>query len=226
MATRLSHELVAKVPINFCEPPAVRDAVRTRPLIRQHDPTKRQGTYFPSKAIFNTKWNFADDNSTWEFSATVARSASTDTCSSSSSCSTPAQEIVLRYRSRMSLDGSSVESLSSGATSSGDSWETAPLHSNNGETGYHYDYAYSIYSEVGSEDQGLPAPEKDEARVTYRQSRADALLATFSEAMEAMKKDGRNEKDRLVCHRPGCRDTVRDVEALMYHLHIHNIHDE
>jgi hypothetical protein len=46
------------------------------------------------------------------------------------------------------------------------------------------------------------------------------------EAMAAMNKYGLSEHDGIVCHRPGCRDTLRDVKALMFHLHIHNIHDQ
>jgi len=44
--------------------------------------------------------------------------------------------------------------------------------------------------------------------------------------MAAMKTHGLGENDYLVCHRPGCRDTLRDVKALTYHLQIHNIHDQ
>lgn len=44
--------------------------------------------------------------------------------------------------------------------------------------------------------------------------------------MAVMEKYGLGEHDSLVCHRPGCRDTLRDVKALMFHLHIHNIHDQ
>jgi len=40
-----------------------------------------------------------------------------------------------------------------------------------------------------------------------------------------MNECGLGEQDSLVCKRPGCRDTLRDVKALTYHLHIHNIHD-
>jgi len=33
------------------------------------------------------------------------------------------------------------------------------------------------------------------------------------------------EKGTIVCPRPDCHDTVPDLKALIYHLHIHNIHD-
>ncbi|RDB29284.1 hypothetical protein Hypma_014879 [Hypsizygus marmoreus] len=208
MDPRLSHELVAEM-LRFYSPP--RELVRKRAVSPLYDRSKRYGTYFPSKASFNTKWNFADDESTWEFSAPVApmeRSSSTDTCSSGSS--TPAQEIVLRYRAGKSFEAI-IRGSSTGSETSVDSdasWETAPDDA-------------SMTSE-----QGPPVPEKDDIKAMHRQSRCDALMDTLAEAMAAMKKDGRGENERLVCHRPGCRDTVRDVKALMYHLHIHNIHDQ
>ncbi|KAF5370450.1 hypothetical protein D9615_009721 [Tricholomella constricta] len=220
MDPRLSHELVSEM-LNLCKPPVRR---RARPMIRRHDQEKRHATYFPSKASFNSKWNFADDESTWEFSASmapIARSDSTDTCSSSSS--SPAQDIVLRYRVGMPLQavlsGSSSVSASSDVTDT--SWETAPQAPFTDSSSITCDSASSITSE-----QGPPVPEKDDLKAINRRSRCEALLDTLEEAMDAMKKDGRDENERLVCHRPGCRDTVRDVRALMYHLHIHNIHDE
>jgi len=44
--------------------------------------------------------------------------------------------------------------------------------------------------------------------------------------MAVMKQHGKGEHDTLVCHRPGCRDALHGVKALMYHLHIHDIHKE
>lgn len=161
MDTRVSSELANDV-IYLCKPPPTRIAARTRPVIRRYNREKRHATYFPSKASFDTKWNFSDDDSTWEFSAPVPISrSSTDTCSSASS--TPAQEIVLRYRAEELLDnvltGSSLEALSSEV--SHESWETAPL----GDA--------SMTSEPGP-----PVSEKDDLKVLFRQSRHEALLDT------------------------------------------------
>ncbi|KAG5642905.1 hypothetical protein DXG03_001912 [Asterophora parasitica] len=225
MDPRLSHELVSEL-INLSKPP-VRSAVRTRPVIRQHDREKRHATYFPSKASFHTKWNFADDESTWEFSAPVApmvRCDSTDTCSSSSS--TAAQDIAFRYRAGMPLKavltGSSSVSVLSDESDS--TWETAPLGDSSPTTDFGSESVIDSASAVS--EQGPPVPEKDDLKAIQRHSRSEALMDTLEEAMDAMQRAGCTEDDRLVCHRPGCRDTLRDVKALMYHLHIHNIHDE
>ncbi|KAF8072201.1 hypothetical protein FPV67DRAFT_925840 [Lyophyllum atratum] len=224
MNPRASHELVAEM-ITFCKPP-VRNLARSRAVVKQYDQEKRHATYFPSKASFDTKWNFSDDDdSTWEFSAPmglITRSSSTDTCSSTSS--TPAQEIALRFRAGMPLQAvlTGSRSVSSASEYSDASWETAPLGTSSDaspENGPLDDTSITL-------EQGPPVPEKDELKAIYRQSRCDALLDTLEEAMDSMKQDGRAEDERLVCHRPGCRDTVRDVRALMYHLHIHNIHDQ
>lgn len=66
---------------------------------------KRFAAYFPSKASLYSKYLDSDNESTWEFSASEyppSRSSSATSCSTSGS--TPAQEIVIRYRSRNTGD--------------------------------------------------------------------------------------------------------------------------
>jgi len=132
--------------------------VQRRRVINNHDNTKRFATYFPSKVSFNTKWNFADDDeSTWEFSAPVARSSRSSSCGTNDTAfSSPAQEIVIRYRAGMPLN--SVESPLSSAsdTSPGDTWKTTLLDGASISFGY------------------TPAAEKD-LKAVYRQSQLDAL---------------------------------------------------
>jgi hypothetical protein len=41
-----------------------------------------------------------------------------------------------------------------------------------------------------------------------------------------MDASGAKDTDVLVCPRPGCRDTVRNVRALIYHLHMHSVGDK
>lgn len=153
-----------------CHKPPVRDLVQKRAMNPQWDQSKRYATYFPSKASFHTKWNFADDESTWEFSAPVApsRSSSTDTCSSSSS--SPAQEIALRYRAGIPLNAVLTRSSTASeiSTDSDVSWETA------------VDSA-SIFSEHVNY-----TPQKDDLKVIYRQSRCNALMDTVSPVGPAM----------------------------------------
>jgi hypothetical protein len=40
-----------------------------------------------------------------------------------------------------------------------------------------------------------------------------------------IKSDGLERHQPVVCHRPDCRDTLPNLKALVYHLHIHNISD-
>ncbi|KAG6910258.1 hypothetical protein DXG01_012069 [Tephrocybe rancida] len=215
MDPRHSHEIVAEM-ITFYKPPSMmvmatqQPVLRTRPGGRPYEAAKRHDTYFPSKASFDNKWNFSDDDeSTWEFSApvpvrSIARSFSTGTCSSASSSA--AQEIALRFRAGMSLDavltGSASPSVSSVESNSA-SWDT-PL-----------DRTF--------DDLPPPVPEKNER---FAVCASPDLPDSFQEAMESMKHDGKSKEDQLVCHRPGCHDVVRNVEALMYHLQIHDVHDE
>jgi hypothetical protein len=133
--------------------------VQRRRVINCHDNSKRLATYFPSKVSFNTKWNFAadDDESTWEFSAPVAPSSRSSSCNTSGSASsTPAQEIIIRYRAGLSLD--SLETRSSSPSDCSDnSWEITPL-----------DAAIDNASDVAEKD----------LKAVYRQSQLDALEET------------------------------------------------
>lgn len=166
MDPRAAHHLIAEMVLSH--KPTARELVRKRAMAAQRDQSKRYGTYFPSKASFNSKWNFADDESTWEFSAPVAhieRSSSTDTCSSTSS--SPAQDIVLRYRAGMTLEGIMTRSstTSDASTNTDASWETA------------LDNASIIT------DSAPPVPEKDDLKAIHRQSRCDALMNTVSRSL-------------------------------------------
>jgi hypothetical protein len=105
-----------------------RGPVQRRRVVNHHDSSKRLATYFPAKASFHTKWNFADDDgSTWEFSAPVAHSSRSSSCSTSGTASsTPAQQIVIRYRAGLPLDSLEKRSLI-GSDYSDDSLELVPL---------------------------------------------------------------------------------------------------
>ncbi|KAG9315171.1 hypothetical protein JVU11DRAFT_4296 [Chiua virens] len=46
-----------------------------------------------------------------------------------------------------------------------------------------------------------------------------------SQAIAMMQKAGLKLTDKIQCRRQGCADILSDVEALKYHLHIHNITD-
>ena len=122
---------------------------------------KRYATYFPSKASIEAeqKHDASDDDSTWEFSAPLSsRSSSNTSCTSGS---TPAQEIVIRYRSGMSFG---TRSSSPSQYSEPDSWEMTSLAPQS-----HMEHV------PDTPDQGIKA--------RYRQSRYDALLNTVCQSL-------------------------------------------
>ncbi|KDR68587.1 hypothetical protein GALMADRAFT_231235 [Galerina marginata CBS 339.88] len=161
---------------------------------------KRYAVYFPTKAIVDARTSEIDAYSAWEFSAPLpphTRSSSYASCESSGS--TPAQEIAIRYRAAQSFE-SETRSSSPSLYSEPDSWDEASL-----------DALFVAH------DRNLKA--------VYRESRNEALKSTFQEAVNVVKTSGVSSNDKVVCLRPGCRDVLPNATALMYHLHIHDIHD-
>jgi hypothetical protein len=120
---------------------------------------KRYATYFPSKASIEAEQQHdsSDDDSTWEFCSPVSHSSrsSSSTSLSCTSATTPAQDIIIRYRSGMSLE---TRSSSPSQYSEQDSWEVTSTALS------HLEYV------PVTPDQGIKA--------RYRQSRYDALLNT------------------------------------------------
>ena len=116
---------------------------------------KRYATYFPSKASIEAELlgDASDNDSTWEFSAPVSPPSRSSSCTTSGS--TPAQEIVIRYRSGISDPRWSSPS----EYSEPDSWEMTPPPAPS-----HLEYV------PVTPDQGIKA--------RYRQSRYEALLNT------------------------------------------------
>ena len=163
MDPRTSHDLVVEM-LRYCNGTVnPRDVVQKRATSpNRHAHAKRHGIYFPAKASFESKWNFADDESTWEFSAPVAsypRCGSTNTFSSSSS--TPAQDIVLRYRA--GLPPLLRPSTSSETSSDSDaSYRTAPTNVSR------------------SSGRSSPDAAAINSKVRHRQSRCDALARAVS----------------------------------------------
>ena len=114
---------------------------------------KRYATYFPSKASIDAA---SDDDSTWEFKAPISPSFRSFSNTSCTSASTPAQEIVIRYRSGMSQE---TRSSSPSQYSEPDNWEmTSP-------------------TALSHLEHAPVTPDRD-LKARYRQSRYDALLNT------------------------------------------------
>jgi hypothetical protein len=115
---------------------------------------KRYATYFPSKASIEAEHDASDGDSTWEFSAPVSHSCRSSSSTSCTSTSTPAQEIIIHYRSGMSLE---TRSSSPSQYSETDSWE--------------------MESPTALSHSEYVTPDRD-IKARYRQSRYDALLNT------------------------------------------------
>ena len=120
---------------------------------------KRYATYFPSKASIEAEQQHDasdDDDSTWEFNASVSHSSRSSSSTSCTSTSTPAQEIIIHYRSGMSHE---TRCSSPSQYSEPDSWEiTSPT--------------------PPSQLEYVPVTHDQDIKVRYRQSRYDALLDT------------------------------------------------
>lgn len=121
---------------------------------------KRYATYFSSKASIQAEQQHdaSDDDSTWEFSASISHSSRSSSSTGCTSACTPAQEIIFRYRSGMSIETRS-SSPSQYSDSESDSWEMSSPTA----------LSHSEYLPV-TPDQGIKA--------RYRQSRYDALQNT------------------------------------------------
>lgn len=146
----------------------VNHSLLTEKLSHEMGNPKRYATYFPSKASIEAEqlYDTSDDDSTWEFNAPVSHSSRS---SSSTSCtlpsaSTPAQEIIFRYRSGMSLG---TRSSSPSQYSESDSLElTSPTALS------HLEY--------------VPVKPDQDIKARYRQSRYDALLNTVCQFLSGV----------------------------------------
>lgn len=169
---------------------------------------KRYGVYLPSRASLYEKDISFDSGNVWEYLTpgftVISGCSSTDT--SESGESTPAQQIAIRYRAAHAPDLPPSRSDSESTQGSEpDSWDKCPQN-------------------VKFETDETPPPARD-LKAVYRQSRQQALGRTFQEAVDLTSSLGIGPDDRVICHRPGCHDTIANIKAFAYHLHIHDIHD-
>ncbi|KAJ7844792.1 hypothetical protein B0H14DRAFT_3455436 [Mycena olivaceomarginata] len=206
---------------------------------------KRNGVYFPQTServvnetehvelvdatLFRPEEVVADDDdiSTWEFHAPVASSPSllsrwnSDASTCASPYQTPAQDIVYRYRAGLKVDlgecSSCPESQQpSRSRMAARSSTTTPIPLT-AQLGLG-DVLHSLLAFCSFSQPTTVKP-------AFRASRANALLDIREEALAVLKEDNLGEQDPVVCHRPDCRDTLSNMKALIYHLHIHNMHD-
>ncbi|KAJ7196844.1 hypothetical protein GGX14DRAFT_472962 [Mycena pura] len=155
-----------------------------------------------------------DDVSTWEFHAPVASSTSRD---SDSPCMSPyqtaAQEVVYRYRAGLKIDLGECLSPAS-----------QTQHQDDQDSSFD-DFESSLDADSSISSISLPMLVQNQVKPRFRESRIHALLDIREEAHAVVNKDGLSDRDPVVCHRPGCRDTLSNMKALIYHLHVHNMHD-
>ncbi|KAF9037696.1 hypothetical protein BJ165DRAFT_1558644 [Panaeolus papilionaceus] len=154
-----------------------------------------------------------DIPSSWEFEAIKppTRNFSNVTCSSSSS--TPAQDIVSAYRARSTVTSiaTSVTSVSSGLRRN-----VLAASLSRTDSGCSADVDFEVVDRPTSKCFN-PVP-------VYRRSREVALRIEEQEAFAVMASQGASPHEQIICERPGCRETLRNVNCLTYHLHIHDMY--
>ncbi|KAK7466104.1 hypothetical protein VKT23_004829 [Stygiomarasmius scandens] len=177
---------------------------------------RRHGMYFPANfdALGEAERLEGDDIteelSTWEFSAAISIMPPKPPRVLKSGL-TPSQEIASRFRKGLSLDLGSSSSLSLA------SLEVSPVSGQSSLDGY------ATAEEEFADDWCLPPRPVLDPKVKFRQSRVDALPLYLEEAEAELRRSQHDEDVRIVCPRDGCRDTLSNVSALAYHLHLHDV---
>ncbi|KAF9533962.1 hypothetical protein CPB83DRAFT_889747 [Crepidotus variabilis] len=175
----------------------------------EHFPTnpKRFGVYIPSaQSLFDDHITDADDDSdsSWAFSA-PNRHSSSSSRSQLSSGSTPAQELVARYRNGQPVLFDETQSYDTPPTTPADSPKC-------------FSPAVSFIDYGPESEYGRDLPPVD-GQFSRPLSSVELLSATYEEAS----KMAQGLVKSIPCKRPRCSDVLADVKALMYHLHIHEI---
>ncbi|KAF9444464.1 hypothetical protein P691DRAFT_807330 [Macrolepiota fuliginosa MF-IS2] len=181
---------------------------------------KRHAIYIPESFFERARQAIAeaDAASTWEFPATISPSTPTSSESSSSAASSPAQDIIIRYRAGLPLPLDGSETRSNLSIDDEDDEDDSSL-------------VFYTPIEGPGDLQQLPIEtrvaelENTEVKLIYRQSCHQGLSRTREEALQVVQTHGLREADSIVCQRLGCSDTLRSTKDLMFHLHIHDIND-
>ncbi|KAJ7592664.1 hypothetical protein C8J56DRAFT_1127053 [Mycena floridula] len=166
------------------------------------DRSKRNGAFFATAPDLTRYAVYDDDDadSTWEFNAPISPALVTRPKVTLNAVTGPtaAEKIALSYRS-----GDAVDSETSCST---------PSFTDD-------DDSSDDVADTGSE----PSLFERDPKVRFRESRCEALAGFFQEAFAEMDKGHSHDGQALVCPRSGCRDTLQNVKALAYHLHLHDI---
>ncbi|KAJ4477499.1 hypothetical protein J3R30DRAFT_225541 [Lentinula aciculospora] len=202
--------------------------------------TKRHATFFPSKLDLAADFRRQaleeeDDFSTWEFHASVEpffkrrpRITSNAIMSPAqklarnyrvASSMSEAQQIAHRYRTGLKID-LDIESTASKSSFRGSSTEPSTLVGSERVS----------WISTGVEDPSLETrletdPQRgspvDEPKLRHSDSRAGALAQARMEALKEI--NFSSASGALVCPRKGCRATLANVNALTFHLSLHDI---
>ncbi|KAH7925820.1 hypothetical protein BV22DRAFT_1194850 [Leucogyrophana mollusca] len=84
---------------------------------------------------------------------------------------------------------------------------------------------YTLASSPAEAQSGLDMLWRPEPKVRLRRNDNQDLAEAQSEALLVMHRVGLSPTDKIYCQRPNCSDLLRNVDALKYHIHIHNIGD-
>ncbi|KAF8428876.1 hypothetical protein L210DRAFT_885732, partial [Boletus edulis BED1] len=154
-----------------------------------------------------------DDLSRFEFVAALNKNASASQVASvastdQSSTLSAAQQVVTRYRA---VHGS----------------DYAPEHVTTETVSHIPDDQRSMYTLAASSDTQsmMDMMWRPKPKVHMRRADQRALMQAQSQAIAMMNNAGLKPSTQIQCRRRGCADILPDVEALKYHLHIHNIAD-
>ncbi|KAJ3888461.1 hypothetical protein GG344DRAFT_79734 [Lentinula edodes] len=199
--------------------------------------TKRHATFFPSKLDLAADFRRQameeeeDDLSTWEFHAPVEpfikrrpRITANAVMSPAqnlarnyrvASSMSEAQQIAHRYRTGLKID-LDVESTASTSTSRSSSAEPPTLVGSERES-----WISSGVDENTLETNHQWGSPVEEPKLRHSDSRADALAQARIEALQEIK--FASASGALVCPRQDCRATLLNVNALTFHLSLHDI---
>ncbi|KAJ3775615.1 hypothetical protein FB446DRAFT_383209 [Lentinula raphanica] len=195
---------------------------------------KRHATFFPSKLDLTADFQRQaieeeDDYSTWEFHAPIEpfikrrpRLTANAVMSpaqklarnyNDASSMTEAQKIAHRYRTG-SKDDTEAESITTDSNSRSSSIEPSTLVGSGRESWV----SFGAETTVDSEPRGSPV---EEPKLRHSDSRAGALEKARKEALQEIK--FASASGALVCPRQNCRATLANVNALSFHLSLHDI---
>ncbi|KAH7884344.1 hypothetical protein F5I97DRAFT_1929223 [Phlebopus sp. FC_14] len=201
------------------------------PVMLAHPPdTRRFGAIFHSHIPDGVSADCGDsdeeddaddeeDLSQWEFRATLAdtdnTTVSASTCGTAEgSCISAAQQIAARYRAAHTSSPPPQDEDDADVRE-----KALPRIPDDQRSMY-------TLATMGDAQSTMDLMWRPKPKIQMRKRDKQELADAQSQAMEMMAAAGLSPTDKVQCRRHGCADILHDVNALKYHLHIHNIGDE